>query len=162
MYYPADKYWGNQLLYPLDRDLFGRYRCPAFEHPRPDLLSNSLHNFLKESSKGWARPAPVMETSVIEGKLKVEWRRCCPRQNNNIVSKLFFSNCMIESLVNAKKQNKQTNKQINSNKHSNENTKLVIFNTRTLLRMRVFFSKSASIGFQIHLNFLIISTVRSG
>ena len=24
-HYPADKYWGNQLRYPLDRDLSGEY-----------------------------------------------------------------------------------------------------------------------------------------
>ena len=52
---------------------------------------------------------------------------------------------MIESLVNNKKN--KTNKQINSNKHSNENTKLVIFNTRTLVRMRVFFFQKCEYWF---------------
>ena len=36
--YPADKYWGNQLHYPLDRDLSSGYRYPAFEQLRPEGL----------------------------------------------------------------------------------------------------------------------------
>lgn len=30
-HYPADKYYGNQLRHPLDSDLSGGWRCPAFE-----------------------------------------------------------------------------------------------------------------------------------
>ena len=36
-HYPADKYLGNQLRYPVDRDLSGGYRYPPFEQPRPEL-----------------------------------------------------------------------------------------------------------------------------
>ena len=36
-YYPSDKYQGNQLLYPLDRDLSGGQRYPPFEKLDPGL-----------------------------------------------------------------------------------------------------------------------------
>ena len=36
-HYPADKYLGNQLRYPVDRDLSGGYRYPPFEQSRPKL-----------------------------------------------------------------------------------------------------------------------------
>ena len=42
-HYPAAKYWGNQLHYPLDKDLSGGQRYPAFEQPRPENgCGNSL------------------------------------------------------------------------------------------------------------------------
>ena len=34
-HYPADKYYGNQLRYPLDSDLSGGWRYPTFEQPGP-------------------------------------------------------------------------------------------------------------------------------
>ena len=34
-HYPADKYYGNQLRYPLDSDLSGGQRYPTFEQPGP-------------------------------------------------------------------------------------------------------------------------------
>ena len=34
-HYPADKYYGNQLRYPLDSDLSGEQRYPTFEQPGP-------------------------------------------------------------------------------------------------------------------------------
>ena len=34
-HYPADKYYGNQLRYPLDSDLSGGQRYPTFEQPEP-------------------------------------------------------------------------------------------------------------------------------
>ena len=37
-HYPADKYYGNQLRYPLDSDLSGGLRYPTFEQPGPDEL----------------------------------------------------------------------------------------------------------------------------
>ena len=36
-HYPADKYYGNQLRYPLDGDLSGGQRYPTFEQPGPGL-----------------------------------------------------------------------------------------------------------------------------
>ena len=33
--YPAGKYYGNQLRYPLDSDLSGGQRYPTFEQPGP-------------------------------------------------------------------------------------------------------------------------------
>ena len=36
-HYPADKYYGNQLRYPLDSDLSGGWHNPTFEQPGPDL-----------------------------------------------------------------------------------------------------------------------------
>ena len=42
-HYPAAKYWGNQLHYPLDEDLSGGQRYPAFEQPRSENgCGNSL------------------------------------------------------------------------------------------------------------------------
>ena len=35
-HYPVDKYYGNQLRYPLNSDLSGGYRYPTFEQPMPD------------------------------------------------------------------------------------------------------------------------------
>ena len=35
-YYPVDKYQGNQLRYPLDRDLSGGQRYPGFEQLGPE------------------------------------------------------------------------------------------------------------------------------
>ena len=35
-HYPADKYYGNQLRYPLDGDLSGGQRYPTFEQPEPE------------------------------------------------------------------------------------------------------------------------------
>ena len=37
-HYPADKYQGNQLRYPLDRFLSCGQRYPTFEQPRPGSL----------------------------------------------------------------------------------------------------------------------------
>ena len=34
-HYPANKYWGKKLHYPLNKDLSGGWRYPAFEQPRP-------------------------------------------------------------------------------------------------------------------------------
>ena len=34
-HYPADKYYGNQLRYPLDSDLSGGQCYPTFEQPGP-------------------------------------------------------------------------------------------------------------------------------
>ena len=36
-HYPADKYYGNQLRYPLDGDLSGGYRYPTFEQPTAEV-----------------------------------------------------------------------------------------------------------------------------
>ena len=42
-HYQAAKYWGNQLHYPLDKDLSGGQRYPAFEQPRSENgCGNSL------------------------------------------------------------------------------------------------------------------------
>ena len=35
-HYPAYKYYGNQLRYPLDSDLSGGLRYPTFEQPGPE------------------------------------------------------------------------------------------------------------------------------
>ena len=43
-HYPADKYYGNQLRYPLDSDLSGGQRYPTFEQPGPE--SNWVGNTL--------------------------------------------------------------------------------------------------------------------
>ena len=40
-HYPADKYYGNQLRYPLDSDLSGGLRYPTFEQPGPERLPSS-------------------------------------------------------------------------------------------------------------------------
>ena len=40
-HYPADKYYGNQLRYPLDSDLFAVLRYPTFEQPGPERLPSS-------------------------------------------------------------------------------------------------------------------------
>ena len=37
-HYPVDKYWGNQLRSPLDRDLSSEQRYPPFEQLGPDIL----------------------------------------------------------------------------------------------------------------------------
>ena len=34
-HYPVDKYYGNQLRYPVDSDLSGGQRYPTFEQPGP-------------------------------------------------------------------------------------------------------------------------------
>ena len=39
-HYPADKYQGNQLCYPLDRLLSCGQRYPTFEQPQPGVWSN--------------------------------------------------------------------------------------------------------------------------
>ena len=36
-HYPADKYYGNQLRYPLDRDLSTGQHYPPFEQLGPEL-----------------------------------------------------------------------------------------------------------------------------
>ena len=36
--YPADKYWQNKPRYPLDNDLSGGQRYPAFEQLGPGVL----------------------------------------------------------------------------------------------------------------------------
>ena len=38
-YYPVDKYWGNQLHYPLDSDLSDGYRYIPFEQLGPGAVS---------------------------------------------------------------------------------------------------------------------------
>ena len=48
--YPVDKYQGNKLRYPLDKDLFGGQRYPAFEQLGPDLIQNKYQQ--KELTKG--------------------------------------------------------------------------------------------------------------
>ena len=35
-HYPVDKYYGNQLRYPVDSDLSGGYCYPAFEQLGPE------------------------------------------------------------------------------------------------------------------------------
>ena len=39
-HYPADKYYRNQLRYPLDSDLSGGQRYPTFEQPGPEVERN--------------------------------------------------------------------------------------------------------------------------
>ena len=48
--YPVDKYQGNQLHYPLDKDLSGGQCYPAFEQLGPDLIQNKYQQ--KELTKG--------------------------------------------------------------------------------------------------------------
>ena len=40
-HYPVDKYLGNQLRYPLDRDLLIGYRYPPFKKLGPDKTLSS-------------------------------------------------------------------------------------------------------------------------
>ena len=43
--YPADKYWQNKPRYPLDSDLSGGQRYPAFEQPGPGLSRPGKWNY---------------------------------------------------------------------------------------------------------------------
>ena len=45
-HHPVDKYKGNQLRYPVDRDLSGGYRYPPFEQLGPgQMLQCQQHLF---------------------------------------------------------------------------------------------------------------------
>ena len=64
-HYPADKYQGNQLSYPVDRFLPGGWRYPTFEQPGPgaDVLSSrrKLRNTL---GGGGTHPYPLVRPRV--------------------------------------------------------------------------------------------------
>ena len=51
-HYPVDKYWGNQLHYPLARDLSGGQRYPPFDQLRPELCALLPGNSKSLSWKG--------------------------------------------------------------------------------------------------------------
>ena len=62
-HHPADKYYGNQLRYPLDSDLSGGYRYPTFEQPGPEVQKvEKLNFFPKGITHGFRRKLAIFPT----------------------------------------------------------------------------------------------------
>ena len=60
-HYPAAKYYGNQLRYPLDSDLSGGQRYPTFEQPGPGLKTDL---FWSEIGSGFGEPRGTLPPRI--------------------------------------------------------------------------------------------------
>ena len=60
-HYPAAKYYGNQLRYPLDSDLSGGQRYPTFEQPGPGLKTDL---FWSEIGSGFGEPGGTLPPRI--------------------------------------------------------------------------------------------------
>ena len=84
-HYQAAKYWGNQLHYPLDKDLSGGQRYPAFEQPRSENgCGNSLFacsristpardQIFNYASPGWSALDSTHQTHIDREGLRLNF-----------------------------------------------------------------------------------------
>ena len=65
-HYPADKYQGNQLRYPLDSDLSRGQRYPTFEQPGPGLKigMEKYDIFWSEIGSGFVEPGSTSQPRI--------------------------------------------------------------------------------------------------